>query len=212
MFGNFFSAENPFFRPFGVLVDVVCLSVLWLVCSLPLVTLGGATAALYDVAARCVRGGRGGPYARFFGTFRANWKAGAPLGLLLAGAVAGMAWLYRVVYAHGSVGERGGWYALYYTWWVAAVVLAGLLAYLLPTLSRFDLKPGALLGNCLRLGFGHLPSTLALGVVTLGGILLCGMYWWPTLFLPCLWALLCSFPLERIFKPFMEEKKPPAST
>ena len=46
MFRSFFNPENPFFRFTGRVLDIMVLSVLWLVCSLPIVTIGPASAAL----------------------------------------------------------------------------------------------------------------------------------------------------------------------
>lgn len=42
--------NNPFFRAMSLLADVVVLSVLWIVCSLPVVTAGAATLALFPAA------------------------------------------------------------------------------------------------------------------------------------------------------------------
>ena len=204
MFGNFFSADNPFFLPFGKLVDVVCLSLLWVVCSAPIVTLGAATAALYDAAARCVRGGQSGPYARFFRTFKGSLKVGLPAGLLTAAAVWGLYRLHYFLYLHAL--ERGLWYGIYFFFWVLALVFIGAMGYVLPALSRFELGLGQLLGNCLRLAMAHLPSTVGLGLLLTAAFIL--FYDFPLIAifcLPCLAALGASFFLERIFRPFMGE-------
>ena len=204
MFGRFFSADNPLFVPFGKLVDVVCLSLLWVVCSLPILTLGGATAALYDSVSRCLRGGQNGPYARFFQTLKENLKTGVPAGLLIGAAALGLYRLHGFLYPL-AVG-RGLWYGVYFFFWVLALVFIGAMGYVLPALSRFELGLGQLLGNCLRLAMGHLPSTLALGLLLTVSFIL--FYDFPLLcifFLPCAAALLASLPLERIFKPFMGE-------
>jgi len=207
MFNSIFNAENPIFKPFGKLVDIVVLSVLWVVCSLPIVTLGPATAGLYDSAARCVRGDRGGPYARFFRTFRDNLRVGVPAGLMAAALAALLAWGYAAVYQKASVGERGVWYALYFTFAVIAVVAAGMAGYLLPALSRFEFSLGGLVGNCLKLSMAHLPSTAALGVILLGGVILTLRFWLLGFFTPCLCALLASLPLERVFRPYMPQEE-----
>ena len=56
-----FNPENFFWKCFDKMADVVGLSLLWFMCSLPVVTIGPAWAALYDAAAGCVRGGEGAP-------------------------------------------------------------------------------------------------------------------------------------------------------
>ena len=60
MAAGIFNPENDFWRLIEKLVDLFLLSVFWLVCSLPVFTLGPATAALYRTVARCIRGARAG--------------------------------------------------------------------------------------------------------------------------------------------------------
>ena len=46
---NLFNVENPVWVFMGKLVDMLLLSGLWVICSLPVVTIGASTAALYYV-------------------------------------------------------------------------------------------------------------------------------------------------------------------
>ena len=46
--------------------------------------------------------------------------------------------------------------------------------------------------------------SLLLGLLTGGSILLCVLFWLPGLAVPYLWALIATFILEPIFKPYME--------
>ena len=78
MFGRIFNPENAFFRTADKLADLVMLSLMWALCSIPLVTLGPATAALYDAAVKILRRGEAGNiYQRFFHSFRLDLKVGA---------------------------------------------------------------------------------------------------------------------------------------
>ena len=52
-----------------------------------------------------------------------------------------------------------------------------------------------------------MPSTLLLGLWTTFCIVVAAMMWLTALFIPCLWALGATLPLERIFKPYMEAQK-----
>ena len=52
MAAGIFNPENDFWRLIEKLVDLFLLSVFWLVCSLPVFTLGPATAALYRTTVR----------------------------------------------------------------------------------------------------------------------------------------------------------------
>lgn len=78
------------------LFDLTILNWLWLLCSLPLVTVGPATCGLYTVTLRLARGETVSPVKDFFRGFRENLKSGFLLGLAAMGllaAAAGDAWL-----------------------------------------------------------------------------------------------------------------------
>lgn len=66
MAAGIFNPENDFWRLIEKLVDLFLLSVFWLVCSLPVFTLGPATAALYRTVVRCIRGASARAGACFF--------------------------------------------------------------------------------------------------------------------------------------------------
>ena len=84
--GSLFNPQNAFWSVFGKIADVLALSLLWVICSLPVVTMGAATAALYDASVKCVRRGESGTLARFFRTFRRE-LATASLVTVLWGAL-----------------------------------------------------------------------------------------------------------------------------
>ena len=87
---------------------------------------------------------------------------------------------------------------------MAAVFLVGSMSYYFPVLSRFTFGVGGLISVSLRLAAAHLPTTMLLGVLSLGAILLCVNFVFPVLVVPAVGALLSSFLLERIFRPLME--------
>ena len=66
MAAGIFNPENDFWRLIEKLVDLFLLSVFWLVCSLPVFTLGPATAALYRTVVRCIRGSERKSWSLFF--------------------------------------------------------------------------------------------------------------------------------------------------
>ena len=70
MSSGIFNPQNRFWQTLDHFADLLILSLLWLVCSLPLVTAGAACAALYDAVARCVRGAEPLPWKRFWQTIR----------------------------------------------------------------------------------------------------------------------------------------------
>ena len=81
-----FDIENPVMRYIIKIFDCMCLSILWMVCCLPVVTAGAATAALYATVYRYLRKEEGHLLGTYFGAFRENWKRSTPVWLVLLAA------------------------------------------------------------------------------------------------------------------------------
>ncbi len=80
---KFFGPNGPFYKFIQTLFDLLKLNFLWIIFSLPIVTLGGATVAAFDIAMR-MAGDEEGHIARdFVASFKRNFKSGIPYGLLL---------------------------------------------------------------------------------------------------------------------------------
>ena len=82
-----FSLDSKFMRFVDQLVDVVILNLLWLVCCLPIITIGASTVAAYRVSMRMIDSEEGYIAKSFFRSFRANFVQGTLLWLLNAAAV-----------------------------------------------------------------------------------------------------------------------------
>lgn len=207
MLNKIFDPENGFWKLFGILADVLAFSVLWLVCAATAVGLGPGTAALYDAMARHLRKGQPGGYQRFWMSLKANFKVACPTGLMVLAAGWGMLKLYGFLYAGAAAGNRT-LFACYIAYWIFFVVVCGMAAYIFPVLSRFTFGVGGLLAASVKLALAHPLTTLLLGLLTGGCILLCVEFWmWMVwLALPYVWARLASLLLERVFRPFMEEQ------
>ena len=205
MLNKIFNPENGFFRVMGILVDVVVFSLLWLVCAATVVLLGPGTTALYDAMARHLRKGELGGYVRFWESLKANFKVGCLAGLVVFALGYGLLELHGVLFAQAAAGSHP-MFALYVAFWVCLVVICGIVSYIFPVLSRFEFGLGGLLSNSVKLALAHPLTTLALGLLTVGCMLLCIAFWWPGLVLPYVWAWLASLLLERVFRPYMEKQ------
>lgn len=203
MFRNVFNPMNGFWRGLARVCDIVGLSVCWVVCSLPVFTVGAATVALYDAVFHGVRKGELGDYARFFRTFRDSFKAAALVtvpALILAAAIF---YMWYVAFVMASGGSRQ---ALVWLYACRILLLAPLAVWLFAmfTLSRFTFTAGPLLKTAAKLTAAHLPSAavVALLVEELA-LFTYERVFLPALFTPGLAALLCSLFMERIFAPYL---------
>ena len=196
-----FNPDNDLWRITGKLVDLFLLSVFWLVCSIPLFTLGPATAALYHTVVRCIRGDGRDSWTLFFRTFRANLRVGALTSLVVLAAGAFLFFLYSLLYQTAAYSRAG--YVLFMAYYVFLLLPLGLLCYLFPTLSRFELGVRGLLSNCAKLSIAHLPTTAALALLLYGTLYVCLNVPVAAAVLPAVLALAHSLLLERVFAPYM---------
>lgn len=67
------------------LIDLIVAGFLWLFCSLPLITLGATTSALYYAVNKCVRHNRGRLIPTFFQGFRSSFRPSTLIWLLMLG-------------------------------------------------------------------------------------------------------------------------------
>jgi len=66
----------------GKITDVACMSLLWLITSLPVFTIGAATAAFYSFTMDAVQDNEGGVWQSYFCAFRKHFKKATVIWLL----------------------------------------------------------------------------------------------------------------------------------
>ena len=82
----FFSYESKFSQMMIKLSYSCWLNLLWLICSIPVFTLGAATTALYDVSLKIVRDEETSITRQFFRSFCRNFRQATVLWLILLAA------------------------------------------------------------------------------------------------------------------------------
>lgn len=177
------------------------LSILWLFCSLPAVTVGPASAALYDAAVHGIRRDEPGAYARFFRTFRRELKTGCLASLLWGAVLAALLWggslIGRTIQDPGPVLAATAAFA-------ALLFFAlGVIAWMFPLLSRFEFSFKGLNRTARQFFIVHLPSSLLLVALLAGCAWACCKFLFPIFFLPCAEALAASLPIEQAFRKHM---------
>ena len=91
MLSSLFNYDNPVWRFIGKFFDVMILNLLWVVCSIPIVTMGASTTAVYYVTMKLVRDEDGPTIRSFFKSFKENFKQATIIWLILMviGAIIG---------------------------------------------------------------------------------------------------------------------------
>ena len=191
-----FNPESLVWKPLGYLGDLVMLSLLWTVFSIPVVTLGPASAALYDAAVHSIRRKEETVLARFFSTFKRELKQGIISTLIMAAAAAVLLGVPLLL-----LRARGGAYLLAVVL-VLAFFLLCVLCWLWPVLSRFEMGLGALLNTSVRLAFGHILRSAAMAVLWAAAIYAGLRFVAPFFVCPALAALLSSYLIEPVFRSY----------
>ena len=189
------------FRPYGLVwtilntVTVILgLSLLWLLCSLPIVTVGPATTALYDAAVRGIRYKEAGVYRRFFKTFRAEWKTGIPVTLLWGAVLVGLGYVMTVLLVMAQQESRFTVYAGVY-FGLLLLPLGGL-CWSVTIQSRFTFSFWNLTKTALRMTLGKLPRSFCMAAATVGLL-------WFTLHYP-IWVFAAPACLVLLWSVFTE--------
>jgi len=94
-----FQIDGPVVRFFSILGDMIILNILWIICCVPIVTIGPATIAAHYVAMKLVRDEGGSVKEMFFKSLVCNLKQGMLLGIIFTfvGAILGID-LYICIY------------------------------------------------------------------------------------------------------------------
>lgn len=79
---NLFSYDGLIYRFFSTVCDLILINLLWLVCSIPLITIGAATTAVHYSCQKYARG-EGTLFKNFFHAFRQNWTQSTIVWLLI---------------------------------------------------------------------------------------------------------------------------------
>ncbi len=80
-------SDSPVIAFLNKATDLILLNFLWILCSLPVITAGAATAAMYYVCITSIRCGDGYVAKRFFQSFKQNFRQITPLWICILLAV-----------------------------------------------------------------------------------------------------------------------------
>ncbi len=173
--------------------NILVLSVLWLVCCLPVFTIGAASTAAYYAAAKTVRHKTGKISSEFFSSFRSNFCQSVPLTLVILLLTALLA--VECIYLYSDSRVPAGVLYLFIAMLLAMCAMA---FYLWACFSRFSLRSFQLFRMAVVLTFRHLLTTLLL--LLLLCVCLAGIYLmpWGILVFPGLALYFSTYPMEKV--------------
>ena len=158
-----FSYDSKFSQVLLKLAQSCYLNLLWALCSLPLMTLGAATAALYAVTLKMTRDEEGDLTKMFFRAFRENFRQATVLWLILLGA-GGVLGVDAYILFHlfrSTTGPAAVLWTLLFALVIAAgVAYAVVLCYVFPLVASVVNTNAAMLKNSFLIGAHYLFCTI----------------------------------------------------
>ena len=189
--------NNPVIRFLTAAFDLMALSVLWVVFSLPVFTMGAASAALYSAVYHHVRKGEDYLWNSFWTAFKENFKRSTPawlVALTILAFLGGDALLLRSLILGGY---SFGWF---YGVTLALLVLAlTWTVYLAAYAARFDGTVKEVLRFSFMLFRAHPVKMLCVLALVVGGMALALTLPAMVVFIPATVYWGATFPIEWTF-------------
>jgi len=193
-----FDTESPLFIFFGKVFDIILLNALWMFISIPVVTMGAATSALYTVTLKMARNEEGYIYKGFFKALKANFVQATILWLLILAA--GAVIFFDLWFFSRTSHPAGKVFIVLLS--VALFFFLSIVVYIFPLQAKFKNTIPYIIRNSFLIAVSHFPYTLLFVV----SVLLLGLsvyvFPWAGSFVIALYAFGASFIYCKIFDRF----------
>ena len=166
---NLFHYENPFIQFLVRVGDLMILNLLFILCSLPVVTLGASLTALHRVTQNMLFEQEEPLLKAFFRAFRQNFKQSTLAWLVELVVIVSLVCDVLLVMAYFNGGLAKAMYILVA---VLAILVAGVFSYLMPLIARYENGMRQQVNNAVVLAIIKLPKTLLLMLLNLLPVIL----------------------------------------
>lgn len=208
---NLWRPDSPFMQKMTLVTNLLILNILWILCSIPIFTIGASTSAMYSVLFAYRRKETDSVLKPFFVAFKRAFVKGTICWVILLALIVALGYdVILLIY--------GAELDLFLC---IPVILVGLLviivgAYFFPQLALFDNRPVAMVKNCFLLFILYPLQSIAVVILTLFPLILFlfipQLFWFTFL----LWVLIGisllgyinTFLLLMIFKKYMPKDEP----
>ena len=199
---KFLSYDSKFSQVMIRICYACWLNLIWAVCSIPIVTVGASTTALYYVMLKLARGEEGNVTSMFFRSFKENFKQSTVLWLILLGFGAFLGADGYILAHLRKISE--GPAAVFWTILLAVIIAAAVLyvivlIYVFPLVASVRNTNRAMLKNAFLIGVRFLFCTILVFLIHFAVFFVTVRFFTPLLLLgEGLSAMLSSLLLWRV--------------
>lgn len=161
---SLFSTDSILYKALTWLGNIIILNFIWLIFSLPIVTIGASTVAAYSMLFKLMEGKEGYLWNGFVKEFKANWKQGTILWAVMVVAA-------YAIYIDIQILMKADPSFLFITVSIVGIVLiAASLIYAFALSARYENKVFMHIKNSFLLSVSHPLKTLMLMLVVAGEV------------------------------------------
>ena len=201
-----FSPDGGFMHFLSKLSDICIISILWLMCCIPVVTIGASTTAAYYAMVKVVKKERGTLLREFWSCFKRNLKDSIIINaiyLLIVGIL-----VFNIYSMYQQIGnpQNSMAFQMLFIYVALLFVMLALCIYTYPVLSRFEMKKTALVKFSVMIMFRHFFITLLLLAVFMLSFIAILVFPLVAILVPGVCLYLYSFFMEKILRKYMSEE------
>lgn len=163
-----FNLDGPLFSALNKFSDLIILNLLFVVCSLPIVTIGASLTALSYVTLKMKEGEEGYVARSFFRSFKQNFRQATVIWIFMLLIAVLMFMDFRIMRLYeGTVGT-----VMRISVYLGAMIWGMILVYVFPLLARFENSIRQTLQNAILLAIANAPKTLLMLAVIFAAVFL----------------------------------------
>lgn len=167
-FKDNFRGDSAYTQIMTKIFNIFWLSILWLLCCIPVITIGASTIALYYVMLKLVKDEETTVTREFFHSFKQNFLQSLPVTVIVLVVVVVLVADFHIL---GAAGRAQGASFMYGFCIVLGIICAAVFSYVFPLLAKFENTVKKTFENGARLAASHIGQTLVITVVNLFPVL-----------------------------------------
>lgn len=150
--------------------DLVILNILWLVCCIPVVTIGASTTAMYHVIRHWQKDSVSSIMRDFFQSFKEDFKQATPVYLILLIPTVAVVMNAMLIFNPENSAAVPSY--LLVIWFISALILLFISSFVYPVMAFFADSIFKTLRNAMVLALANLPRTILISVLNLLPVIL----------------------------------------
>lgn len=170
---NLFGYDNKFFEVLEKLTDIVVLNFLFIISSVPIVTIGASLSAIYSVSMKMIKDEDVHIAKEYIKRFRENFKSSTIIWIFIMFIVVVLAIDF---YISDMIVSKLIKTVFQYTFTLVGIILMFVITYIFPLISKFENTIKNTIKNSILISVQNLPNTIIMVLVNLSpiiSILLC---------------------------------------